>query len=237
MTERVALITSINNEMMNESFELFIAGVSEEDAKERLEDSISRIYTAKENVLKTRRVVQNIWYDTTKPLHNEAVDAAKDLSQAERLPIHWALLMTQYKIFFDLCETLGNFFEIRDVVKATQIKDAIGEKWGARNSVLCAITRTFKSLCDMDALKKVGHSSYSKKCIMVSDPKTVAVLFAAIIIANERQYMTWEAFITHPAIFPFTIINITQADMAAVPYLTMERMGEQIVFRLNLNLV
>lgn len=117
MTERVALITSINNEMMNESFELFIAGVSEEDAKERLEDSISRIYTAKENILKTRRVVQNIWYDITKPLHNEAVDAAKDLSQAERLPIHWALLMTQYKIFFDLCETLGKFFEIETSLK------------------------------------------------------------------------------------------------------------------------
>jgi hypothetical protein len=44
--------------------------------------------------------------------------------------------------------------------------------------------------------------------------------------------MTWESFITHPAIFPFTINNVTQADIAAIPYLSMERMGEQVVFRI-----
>ncbi len=231
MAERVALITSINNEMMNESFELFIAGVSKEDARERLENSISLIYSAKENIKKTRIVVQNIWYDTTKPLHNEAVDAAKQLSRAERLPIHWALLLMQYKIFFDLSETLGRFFEIRDVVKASQIKEEMGEKWGARNSVLCAVTRTLKSLCDMGVLEKVGSSSYTKNRITVSDPRVVALLFAAVMIAADRQYMTWEAFIAHSAIFPFSICDVTQADMAAVPYLVMERMGEQVVFR------
>ena len=236
MAERVALITSINNEMLNESFELFIAGVSKEDARERLENSISQIYSAKENIQKTRGVVQNIWYDTTKPLHKESIDAAKNLSQTERLPIHWALLLTQYKMFFDLCESLGRFFEIRDIVKASQIKESMGEKWGARNSVLSAVTRTFKSLFDMGALEKVGISSYSKACISVSDPKSVALLFAAVMIAIDRQYMTWETFITHPAIFPFSITYVTQADMAEVPYLVMERMGGQVVFRINENL-
>lgn len=236
MTDRVALITSINNEMMNESFELFIAGVAKEAARERLENSISQIYTAKENIKKTRVVVQNMWYDTTKPLHNEAVDAAKYLSQTERLPIHWALLITQYRVFFDLCETLGHYFEIRDVVKASQIKKAMGEKWGARNSVLCAVTRTFKSLCNMGALVKIGSSSYSKNQTIVSDPKVIALLFASVMIAADRQYLTWEAFITHSAIFPFTIKNVTQADMAVIPYLIMERMGEQVVFRINDNI-
>lgn len=236
MADRVALITSISNEMMNESFELFIAGVSKEAARERLEGSISPIYTAKENIQKTRVVVQNMWYDTTKPLHNEAVDAAKYLSQTERLPIHWALLLTQYKVFFDLCETLGHFFEIRDVVKAAQIKEVMGEKWGARNSVLCAVTRTFKSLCDMGALEKIGSSSYTKNRIEVYDSKAVALLFASVMIASDRQYLTWEAFITHPSIFPFTINNVTQADMAAIPYLAMERMGEHVVFRIKENI-
>lgn len=236
MADRVALITSINNEMMNESFELFITGVSKETAKERLDGSISQIYTAKENINKTRIVIQNMWYDTTQPLHNEAVDAAQYLSQIERLPIHWALLMTQYKVFFDLCETLGHYFEIRDVVKASQIKEVMGKKWGARNSVLCAVTRTFKSLCDMGAIEKIGSSSYAKKHIVVSDPKVLALLFAAVMIAAGRQYLTWEAFTTHAAIFPFTINDVTQADMAAIPYLIMERMGEQVVFRIKENI-
>ena len=237
MNERVGLITSINNEMLNESFELFIAGVSKEDARERLENTIAQIYSAKENITKTRLVVQNIWYDTSKPLHNEAVEAAKHLPKIQRLPIHWALLLTQYKIFFDLCDTLGRFFEIRDAVNTSQVKEKISEKWGARNSVLHAVTRTFKSLCDMDTLKRgEKHTTYEKVTHKVFDTKVVAILFAAIILATEQQYMTWEAFINHPAIFPFFICDVTQADIAAAQYLTMERMGEQIVFRVNLPL-
>jgi len=236
MADKVALITSINNEMMNESFEMFVAGVSRESAKERLEDSISQIYTAKENINKTRAVVQNMWYDTTMPLHYEAVAVAKYLSQAERLPIHWALLITQYKVFFDLCEILGHFFEIRDIVKASQIMESMSQKWGARNSVLSAVTRTFKSMRDMGVIEKIGSSSYTKKQIEVSDPQVLALLFASVMIAANRQYLTWEAFITHPAIFPFVINNISQADMAAIPYLTIERMGEQVVFRIKENI-
>ena len=235
MAKRVALITSINNEMMNEACELFVSGVPKETARERLEELISNRYTAKENIMKTRIVVQNMWYDTTMPLHDEAVDAAKFLSPSERLPIHWALLLTQYKVFFDLCEILGHFFELRDVVKASQIKQLMGEKWGARNSVLSAVSRTFKTLCDMGVLEKIGSSSYKQKHIVVSDPKVLALLFSSIIIAADRQYMTWEAFITHSVMFPFVIKDVTQADMAAIPYLVMERIGDQIVFRIKDN--
>ena len=53
------------------------------------------------------------------------------------------------------------------------------------------------------------------------------------MLATDQQYMTWESFITHPAIFPFAITDVTQADMAAVPYFAMERMGEQVVFRIK----
>ena len=67
----------------------------------------------------------------------------------------------------------------------------------------------------------------------VTDPKVVALLFASVMLATEQQYMTWESFITHPAIFPFAITDVTQTDMAAVPYFAMERMGEQVVFRIK----
>lgn len=80
-----------------------------------------------------------------------------------------------------------------------------------------------------------SRTSYAKVMHNVSDVKTVALLFAAVMLATKQQYMTWESFITHPAIFPFTINDVTQADMAAIPYLVMERMGEQIVFRIKEN--
>ncbi|MBR6029740.1 MAG: hypothetical protein IKP40_11720 [Clostridia bacterium] len=55
------------------------------------------------------------------------------------------------------------------------------------------------------------------------------LLCAAIIERSGRQYMTWEELMQHPALFPFRIENLTQADMASCEWLHLERMGNDVV--------
>jgi hypothetical protein len=70
----------------------------------------------------------------------------------------------------------------------------------------------------LEAIKCADISGNYEKCVhTISDHNAVALLFASILLATEQQYMTWESFISHPAIFPFSICDVTQADMAAVP--------------------
>ena len=233
MADIVALSKPISLDLLNEVYEEFIAGLSKQESKEKLDEIISQKISSKDNIRKTRTIVQNLWYVDSDWFHEEAASVARYLTRIERLPIHWALLMNYYRLFTDMCTVLGQLFEIKDAVSATQIKSEIYSKWGARNTLDASLSKTLKSLRDMEHSLLAAARLLCQSYAYCSDPKVVALLFAAVMLATEQQYMTWESFITHPTIFPFAISDVTQADMAAVPYLAMERMGEQVVFRIK----
>lgn len=237
MAERVALSKPISLDLLNEVCEEFISGLTKQESKEKLDEIISQKISSKDNIRKTRTIVQNLWYVDQDWLHEEASRVAQYLTRIERLPIHWALLLNCYPLFTDMCVVMGQLFEIKDSVSAIQIKTAIYGKWGARNTLEASLSKNLKSLRDMETLTYGNsHTSYAKVTHSISDPKVVSLLFAAVMRATKQQYMTWESFISHPSIFPFIINNVTQADMAAVPYLIMERMGELVVFRIKQNI-
>lgn len=234
MANNITFTTSINLDLLNEVYEEYIAGLTKIESKAKLDDLIGQNISSKDNIRKTRTILQHLWYVENDWIRNEAVDAARYLTRVERLPVHWAMLMIRYSIFTDLCTVLGQLFELKDTVSATQIKKEVYNKWGARTTLETSLSKNLKSLRDMDSITRAGkYTYYAKITHKVSDPKVIALLFAAVMLATEQQYMTWDSFIFHPAIFAFNIVDVTQADMAAVPYLATERMGEQVVFRVK----
>jgi len=234
MAERVAFSKPISLDLLNEAYEEFISGITKKESTAKLDDIIGQSITNKVNIKQTRIIVQNVWFNNIDWLHDEAVEVARYQTRIERLPVHWALMLVRFSIFTDLCSVLGHLFELKDSVSATQIKEEIYNKWGARTTLDASLSKNIKTLREMEVLARAEkYTSYSKVMHKVSDPKVVALLFAGVMLATEQQYMTWESFITHPAIFPFAITDVTQADMAAVPYFAMERMGEQVVFRIK----
>ena len=237
MAKIVAFSLPIDLNQLNEVYELYIAGVSREDARTRLDEQISQHLSSKDTIRKTRTILLNVWYDGESIIHDSAVEAARYLTRSERLSVHWAMMLMRFPIFKDLCIVLGNLYELKDCVSAAQIKKEVFNKWGARSTLETSLSKNLKTLRDVGAIKCADKSANYEKCVhSISDPNAVALLFASILLAQGQAYMTWERFISHPAIFPFSICNVTQADMAAVPYLAMERMGEQVVFRVILPL-
>jgi hypothetical protein len=62
-----------------------------------------------------------------------------------------------------MCVVMGQLFEIKGSVSATQIKVAIFSKWGARNTLEASLSKNLKSLGDMEALTYGdSHTSYAK---------------------------------------------------------------------------
>lgn len=234
MAERVAFSKSISLDLLNEAYEELMAGITKKESTARLDEIIGQSITNKVNIKQTRIIVQNVWFNNVDWLHEEAVEIARYLTRVERLPVHWALMLVRFSIFTDLCTVLGHLFELKDSVSATQIKGEVYNKWGARTTLDASLSKNLKSLRDMGVLVRADkYTSYAKVMHTISDSQVAALLFAAVMLATEQQYMTWESFITYPAIFPFTINNVTQSDMTAIPYLAMERMGEHVVFRIK----
>ncbi|MBQ3424757.1 MAG: hypothetical protein IJH38_06140 [Clostridia bacterium] len=60
----------------------------------------------------------------------------------------------------------------------------------------------------------------------------VNYMMVAVLTASDNSYMTWERLTGNPALFPFSVVHVTQADAAACERLRLERMGGDTVIRL-----
>jgi hypothetical protein len=70
MAKIVAFSLPIDLNQLNEVYELYIAGVSREDARTRLDEQISQHLSSKDTIRKTRTILLNVWYDGQTRLFN-----------------------------------------------------------------------------------------------------------------------------------------------------------------------
>lgn len=232
MAEMIGLTNNVTLEWMELAANCKLLGKGMDEAKNILDENISLTIKSKDNIRKKRDIVLNMWYRPEDWFLAESTRAAENLLPDERIGIHWTLLMKRYQVFYDLCQIIGGLFDYRDEITLTQIRNRIFEKWGARNTLQNSLSKniqTFKELKSIHAIKPAG--TYQKGSLVVDDPHVMQLLCAAIIERSGREYMTWEEVLQNPALFPFNIKNITQADMAASNKLLLERMGDGVVIR------
>ena len=234
MAERVGLARNISEEYLNAVADCRLANKSLIETKDILNELVGTHIHAQTNIRKTRTILLNIWFQNDPWFQDACMVIAREISVSERLPLHWALLMVAYPVFFDTCAIIGTLLDYRDEVTATQIKERIFEAWGARTTLLHAITKNLQTMKDMRVLKpQAKNGTYKPECHTVDNRKIVCVLAAAILNCSGQEYMTWEEIIHHPALFPFDIEHVTQADLAACERFHLERMGDDMVIRIK----
>ena len=67
--------------------------------------------------------------------------------------------------------------------------------------------------------------------MILNNAKIMQLMCVAIIERSGKEYLTWEEIIQSPALFPFRVENLTQADMASCEHIRLERMGDDVVLR------
>ena len=234
MAERVGLSRNINLDWLNAAAECQMAGMPKEEAQTRLEALIAQTIQSKDNIRKSRTILLNLWYDNQPWIQNTCTEAMRGVSIMERVPIHWALLLAQYPVFYDLCAIMGNLFDYRDEISLQQIKARIYEKWGARTTLEHSLPKNLKTLRDIGVISPgAGIGMYRTNHFIIEDQKTTFALVDAILQNEAREYMTWEEIIHHPALFPFEFRYVTQADIASCDHFLLERMGDNVVIRIR----
>ena len=232
MGERIGLSKNVKLEWMNLAAELKATGKTQDEAYPILNDKIAETIKSSVNLKQIRVILFNMWYRPEDWFLEKSTECINSISLSERIAVHWALLLKRYSVFFDLSTVIGDLFSYRDEITLGQIRNRIIEKWGARETLQNALPKniqTYKELTAIDDGKAPG--SYLKGNITVDDPHIVHLLVAALLEQSGREYMRWEDILQHPALFPFHIQHVTQADMAACEYLLLERMGDDVVIR------
>lgn len=234
MAERVGLARNFNLEWLNAVADCCAIGKTKQEAREYLDDIIRQRISSKDNIRKTRTMLTNLWYDNETWIKHQSVNVIGEIARIERLPLHWALLLSYYPVFFDLCTVIGSLLEYREEVTMQQIRSRIYDKWGARTTLEHSLAKNMQSLKDIGVLlPKTSAGVYSAVKTVVDEKKLVYCLIDSILKNEASEYMTWESIVHHPALFPFTIENVTQADIASCEHFVLERMGDDVVIRIR----
>lgn len=232
MAERIGLSKNVTLEWMELAANCKLSGKTQNEAYPILNERIGETIHSPVNSKQIRVILFNMWYRPEDWFLDCSVKAAESLSTDERIGVHWALLLKRYQVFYDLCTVIGGLFDFREEITLGQIRTRIFEKWGARDTLLNCLSKniqTFKELKSIIAAKASG--TYLRNMMTLNDPKIMQLLCAAVIDRSGKEYMTWEEIVQHPALFPFEIRSLTQADMASCEHLGLERMGDDVVIR------
>ena len=236
MAERIGLSKNVTLEWMELAANCKLSGKTQDEAYPILNEKIGEIIHSPVNSKQIRVILFNMWYRPEDWYLDYSVKAAENLTTDERIGVHWALLLKRYQVFYDLCTVIGGLFDFREEITLGQIRTRIFEKCGARDTLQNCLSKniqTFKELKSIIATKVAG--TYCRNTMTLNDPKIMQLLCAAIIERSGKEYMTWEEIVQHPALFPFQIHDLTQADMASCGHLSLERMGDDVVIRLLQN--
>lgn len=234
MAEKVGLARNFKLEWLDLVADCQMANLTKEEAQERLDEMLRQTINAKDNVRKIRTIMLNLWYNTDDWYQSSSILACRRIIKSERVPLHWALLMVRYPVFFDLCVVIGSMLDYREDISLAHIRDRIYEKWGARVTLVHSLDKNIQSLKDIGALTSTDtRGLYKSTEFIVSDKSIVSILIAATIECSGCKYMTWGEAIHHPALFPFRIEHVSQADVAACDRLVLEKMGDEVVLRVK----
>ncbi len=233
MAEQISLTNNVDLNWMELAVNCRVRGKSREEAREILNAKIGETIQSKDNIRKKRDILLNMWYRDDEWYLNRSVQAAEGMTTSSRIALHWAQLIRYYPVFYDLTRTVGTLFQYRDEITIQQIRERLFEIWGARATLLNSLPKNIQTLKELQALEATDNKGkYKKHITIIREPITVELLSIAIIQHSGQGSLTWEEIIQHPALFPFQIENVTQADMAASEKLRLNKMGDRIVISL-----
>ena len=230
MAERVGFSKTIEAEWLHQAAELSIQGISREYASKTLTDIIGQRLSNASDVRTARAILLRTWFDNEPAILERAKAIYNIVSPAERIAIHWSLLLTQYPIFGDLCDVMGNLFSFRDEVTSKQIKEKIYEMRGESGTLIASLSKNLKTMRNLGTLSaSTKLSVYAVQKSGIRDCQAIGILLSAVLYSRDQKYIAWSDFIIHPAIFPFTFDGIDESHMASLPYVLLDRFDGRAV--------
>jgi len=178
---------------------------------------------------KTVTVLSHIWClvpETAVALRGRALKRLVHATAAERLAIHWAMMIATYPFFTDLASALGRLLSLHGSVTLSQLKRRLVETWGERSTIVRAIPRVVRSMVQWEVLKDTGKKGVYA---LGDDPRSVRhsvaeMLVEALLIDSDQESMDVEQLLGHPALFPF-ILRLTAHQLRDADHFRLHRQG------------
>ena len=205
MSKMIGLARPLKVEWLNKTVDLLLEGKTIDAIIGELNSYLSYEIDTPTSLRKTRKSLINIW-----ALHSDEVSDVRKFAlslypaSADKLPLHWCMLLVKYPIFADICTLIGKISNIDDTFTTAWIREKLYESWGERTSLDVPIKNILRTLVDFQVLKKVKIGVYKTKTRPIKDDKTICLMVISLLTFKKKAYYEIAELSGSPLFFPFS---------------------------------
>jgi hypothetical protein len=160
---------------------------------------------------KTINVLTRIWLrvpEAHQSLRDEALVLWVNVTEPERVWLHWGLALLAYPFFRDVVATAGRLIRLQEEFTLAQVHRAVVSRWGERATLKYAVPRVLYSLSDWKILthldQQEGRYTIVGKCES-GIPEMALWLLEAALRTYPADALPLYDLQRLPELFPFAL--------------------------------
>jgi len=236
--DKVGIKQVIRLEWMDRCLSLLLSGMSATEIRKDLIDYLAdkkQSGGTGERGDKTYTIAIGIltaWFDPAPELIDlcdRLLLLAKNSSNDNWLPLHWAIMIAAYPFWYNVAIQTGRVLALQERVTQKQIFDRLVERYGERATVLRNARYAVRSFVAWGVLEDTEIKGRYRKSdpMAISDPKIIAMLFEAMLISTPDNKASLRSLMASPALFPVCLaIDVAQQSLASNSRLTSDHFGD-----------
>jgi len=177
---------------------------------------------------KTVAVLSGVWADVCsdlESLRDRAAGVLSSLDPAERISLHWALLLAGFPFFGSLAEHTGRLIQLQGSVSLGQLNRRMRETLGDRSTLSRATQRAIRSLVEWGVLHDAEErGSYVPASSRIALRREPTLILLEGLLKHVRKNLPREELLRHPALFPFEV-RLSVRDLRASARFSVCRQG------------
>ena len=230
MAKMVGLSRAIKMEWLDKIVSLVQEGHSEAEIKSMLNEYLSFEIESPTVLRKTREILMNTWVyplEGAGDIREVALNAYKT-EKANRLALHWCMMLLAYPIFCDITGLIGKLSTIQDTFTTSWLREKIYEEWGERATLLHSSAKLLQILVYLGAIERVKTGEYRIKQYPVFDSETIRVIVMTAMKLKLKAYYELSELSIIPQFFPF-VFDVTHEWIYSTGYFKLSNFGGKAV--------
>lgn len=178
---------------------------------------------------KTTTVLARIWggaAGSADEVSSRAILLFADANEAERLALHWGLMLATYPVFADVAATAGRLLALQSSFTLSHLTRRMISTWGERSTLTRAVQRIVRSMVSWGVLHDAGAKGtyQAGRRIDIGNRSVARIVAEAILTDSDDAAVPISTLLNHPARFPFNL-NLSSGDLRAAPPFLVHREG------------
>jgi len=191
---------------------LAVTGTPRPEAQRRLVERLGDQLEGAEAAAKTALVLVRPWYPQEarrQRLRDEALALVQAVSPAERLAVHWGLLLAAYPFFRDAVAVAGRLLRLQPQFRSQQMRARLVEHYGDRAFVERARRHVVRSLVHWEILTMVERNGVYAlgRTLPVHDQDVERFLLHVLLLGSGMGAAPLDGLLASPELFPFAVAD------------------------------